>query len=531
MAANEKASPTTPEPEDDSGPTSTHLAKRVITKDELHEYRENDGYVLDAENSDGGHSETGVKLAADGHTRLIPQPSDDPKDPLNWSWRKKHTILFIVAAAAFLPDYGSATGSVTLIPQAAKWNMTPDEVNHSQAGNVFMLGAGGIFAVILSAYFGRLPVAFYFLVVAFATAAWCAGAVTFESFMGARILNGFFSTVTQGGGMMFIQDMFFFHERARKINIWASFFVMSPYMGPLLAAFMTAFKPWPIPFWVYTAETGAVLLLTIFLLDETYYDRRIPAAEQPDLGSQFSRLVGISQFRSRRLRNSFPQACMRVVKVVLKPTVLLTTVYYLLTFAWVVGINTTLSIFLTPLYNFGPLQIGYFYFTPVVAVLLGEMSGHFLHDFVARNYIKTHKGHFEPEVRLRAIFFSLPLMIVGLVLVGQALENAWHFMALSVSWGLYVYGIMITTVAVSSYCLDSYPEASGEVSAHLNNARTLGGFIVSYFQVQWAEKQGTKVSFGIQAAVVAAAFGIILFLMVVGKRLRIWAGPLRFATA
>lgn len=62
---------------------------------------------------------------------------------------------------------------------------------------------------------------FYFLIVSVATAAWCAGAVTFKSFMAARILNGFFSTVTQAGGMMFIQDMFFFHERARKINIWA----------------------------------------------------------------------------------------------------------------------------------------------------------------------------------------------------------------------------------------------------------------------------------------------------------------------
>lgn len=62
---------------------------------------------------------------------------------------------------------------------------------------------------------------FYFLVVALATAIWCAAATTFDSFMAARILNGFFSTVSQGGGLMFIQDMFFFHERARKINLWA----------------------------------------------------------------------------------------------------------------------------------------------------------------------------------------------------------------------------------------------------------------------------------------------------------------------
>jgi MFS family permease len=73
----------------------------------------------------------------------------------------------------------------------------------------------------LSAYFGRLPVVFWFLIFATMTAAWCAAATSFKSFMAARILNGFFSTVSQAGGLMFIQDMFFFHERARKINIWA----------------------------------------------------------------------------------------------------------------------------------------------------------------------------------------------------------------------------------------------------------------------------------------------------------------------
>jgi predicted RNA-binding protein with TRAM domain len=28
----------------------------------------------------------GLKLAKDGFTVLIPQPSDDDEDPLNWSW-------------------------------------------------------------------------------------------------------------------------------------------------------------------------------------------------------------------------------------------------------------------------------------------------------------------------------------------------------------------------------------------------------------------------------------------------------------
>jgi hypothetical protein len=154
-----------------------------------------------------------------------------------------------------------------------------------------------------------------------------------------------------------------------------------------------------------------------------------------------------------------------------------------------------------------------------------------LHDLLARQYIASHKGHFEPEVRLRAIFLAVPAMIVGLVLVGQCLENEWHFMATSVSWGLYVFGTMIMTVSLSSYCLDSYPEASGEVSAWLNFSRTLGGFIISYFQVTWATAQGTKLSFGIQAAICAVALLFIIALLKWGKALRLWAGPLNFATS
>lgn len=75
--------------------------------------------------------------------------------------------------------------------------MDPDVVNHSQVGNVFMIGAGGIVAICLGAYFGRLPVMFWFMILALGTALWCTATETFESFMAARILNGFFSPVAE----------------------------------------------------------------------------------------------------------------------------------------------------------------------------------------------------------------------------------------------------------------------------------------------------------------------------------------------
>lgn len=48
------------------------------------------------------------KLAKDGKTVLLPQPSDSSDDPLNWSWIKKHLVLLSLIPGCFL------TGTVAL---------------------------------------------------------------------------------------------------------------------------------------------------------------------------------------------------------------------------------------------------------------------------------------------------------------------------------------------------------------------------------------------------------------------------------
>ena len=121
-------------------------------------------------------------------------------------------------------------------------------------------------------------------------------------------------------------------------------------------------------------------------------------------------------------------------------------------------------------------------------------------------------------------------MISGIVLLGFALERGYHYMLASLGWGLYVFGVMITTVAVNAYVLDSYPEASGEVAAWINFGRTTGGFVVSYFMVEWAEKQGAIRQFGTMGGICAFAFLMIVGLQIFGKKMRQWAGPVNFKT-
>lgn len=59
-----------------------------------------------------------LQTAYDGKTILIPQPSSDPNDPLNWTPFKKHVALLVISVVAFLPEFGSSIGVVTLLPQA-----------------------------------------------------------------------------------------------------------------------------------------------------------------------------------------------------------------------------------------------------------------------------------------------------------------------------------------------------------------------------------------------------------------------------
>lgn len=106
---------------------------------------------IGAAHLEGG--EVGLKLAQDGHvswivgigcsislttpqTVLIPQPSDDPDDPLNWSWFKKHMILVIVALGAFAGDFGSGAGISTIVLQGEEWHMSMHGTQNCSRGSI-----------------------------------------------------------------------------------------------------------------------------------------------------------------------------------------------------------------------------------------------------------------------------------------------------------------------------------------------------------------------------------------------------------
>ena len=131
--------------EDISGVAGTY----IVSPDLLQ--KKNDACHIEA----FGNTCRDARTTKDGTTVLIPQPSDSPEDPLNWSWSKKHGVLLAVSFAALLSDWGIAWGTTVFEQQAKTWNMTVPAVADSVSGANFMQGVGGVLAVPLTQRFGR----------------------------------------------------------------------------------------------------------------------------------------------------------------------------------------------------------------------------------------------------------------------------------------------------------------------------------------------------------------------------------------
>ncbi|RMX76394.1 hypothetical protein D0869_10762 [Hortaea werneckii] len=477
------------------------------------------GYVLDADRitTDDGS----LKTANDGHTILVPQPSENPNDPLNWPWWKKHAVLLTISFVSFLPDFGTAMGSVTQIPQAKAWHMSKATIQESVAINTMLSGVSGIAVIALSNFFGRAPTFFWMKVVACAGAIWYAKAQSFDSFYDARMLVGFFVGAGQTGGLMWIRDIFFLHEIPRKINIWSGFIIASPYLGPFMASFVVWELTWRWVYWIYAILNYVGLLLIILFADETLFDRRLPANQQPAWRSRPLRLIGVERHGTYKVVES----CCRPFVAIFKLPVLMITVFYFLNFAWTIGVNATLATWLAKYYHFDGKQTGLFYFAPIVGCIIGAISGHWVHvlqicspggtcavilvQCILRPDCISYTLHQALSV---SSFYSLARRFSILVAVFDAAQ---------------LIGVNIISTAVNAYLGDAYPEAPGEMDTWIVMGRTMGGFMATYIELPWVQSAGPGTALGAQAGITWAALVLVVILQVWGKTLRNWQGPIK----
>jgi len=455
-----------------------------------------------------------LKLSPDGKTVLWPQPTDDPEDPQNWSEWRKTVQLIIITLASVVPDFDSAIGIASIFALAKQYDTTPGRINNLTSNwSIFLIGWGGLLAVMLMRRYGRLPVLFWSQVLALGFLVGCAIAPNLKTFTAMRCLTAFFGACPQAAGLYFVTDMYPFHRQARKLNIWTMGFIISPFLSPFAFGFLIARASWRWSYGIGSMYSALVLFLIVFFGRETMYDRGIkglPPAPSGGLRHRVETLVGITGFKMAKYRATWQESITAPFRLFWRPHLLGILVFEALMFGFGIGINVTNAVFLgspPPLgYGFSQYAIAGAYGTPMVAVFVGELIGHYLNDGIMHVATRHNNGVFEAENRLWTCYIAVPLYICGFVLLGAAFEKHLSVGALVMGWGISEVGIMVNTVAVYAYTNDCFPKHQGEISALLNLTRVLGGFSVAYFQVPWATKHGALQTFGCEAAIVAGLF-------------------------
>ncbi|KAG6906435.1 hypothetical protein DXG01_013940 [Tephrocybe rancida] len=304
-----------------------------------------------------------LKLTSDGTKVLWPQPTDSPHDPQNWSARRKTIQLIIITLAAIVPDFDSGIALGFLV--------------------------GATFAPTLKVFTG-LP------------------------------LKSRFAPNTMPNsdhGLYVVTDMYPFHLQARKLNVWTMGFIISPFLSPFALGFLVARANWRWTYGVGSMYSAVVVALIVLFGEETIYDRTVkPIPERPSTGLRYrvETLIGITGVKMAKYRASWTESIITPFNVVWRPHLMMILWFEAMVFGFSIGINVTNAVFLgspRPVgYDFGPFAIagGYgtpiasfeFICTPCVSVIIGELIGRYLNDWIMNTSIRRNNGVFEPESRL-----------------------------------------------------------------------------------------------------------------------------------
>lgn len=338
--------------------------------------------------------------------------------------------------------------------------------------------SGGLLAVPLCQRYGRLPVLFWSQFLTLVCTIGAYGASGYAGFTACRTLQGFFGAPPQVIGLSMIHDMFFFHERARKINVWAFSFLIGPYLGPFISAFLAQKLNWSKNFGVLCGFYGLSVLMILVFGDETLYDREKQGEKVTRSGvvERIYRLTGIAGVRDCAGRPGLWEVTKDLFGLLYRPYLLLPTLGFVTWITmWTIGLVSTITQFVKPPpYLFGNTATALIYLAPMIGTIAAEFWGHWFNDFICQRYIKTHKGHFAPENRLLGVYPPWIIGIAGLVTFGETIQHQKSWVGIAFGWGMNCFSTLGTITAISIYILDVFPHHAALASAWINAFRTVG---------------------------------------------------------
>lgn len=167
--------------------------------------------------------------------RLVPQPSNNVHDPLNWSLSWK----LITAGSQLLYVWVLVSSALSLAPLfpylGQEFRLDQQQLSLLTGLNVITLGFANILLVPISNIFGRRATSIVAGIFCILTNVWEALATSHRSLLAARACNGIVAATSETIMVQTIADMFFLHERGFWMGTYFIFYFSGAFLGPIMA--------------------------------------------------------------------------------------------------------------------------------------------------------------------------------------------------------------------------------------------------------------------------------------------------------
>ncbi|CAM1505631.1 Fc.00g112680.m01.CDS01 [Cosmosporella sp. VM-42] len=469
---------------------------------------------------------------------LIPTPSSDINDPLNWpQWRKYYTAG-LICLAMLMCNFLAAGPSIAIVDTAIDFfpdAITSEEKMESAISKVaffftttsLLQGTGCFFWIPMANKYGRRPVYIASYTLYFATALWLIFDKTYGGFLAARIVMGFGAGAAETIAPITIADVFFLHERGSIMSFYNCALSIGVAFGIVISGLITIDYHWRAIYDVACALIGFVLILAFLSFPETAYTRRKDTSEgstiiipsekssssksdaeelgQPADGTRKPSLWGkLTIWNGPLTSESLCRMFLRPFGLIILPPVLWAALIQAVTIGFLVAVSSNVDAAFEGAYDLEPYQVGLCFVSAIIGSLIGIPAGGHLGDAMADYFTKRNGGIREPEMRLPALILSLITTPLALVLFGAGIEYQLHWICPTIGLGLLNFSITQATNICLVYVIDAYRPVAGEVSLAVLGFKSLFGFLLSFYTNPWIDATGYLDAYGAMAGIAAA---------------------------
>lgn len=202
-----------------------------------------------ASNDTSGEDVDTKKRTPDGTIILEPQPEDSPNDPLNWpSWQRDIALL---ALGIYCMLGGGSTPLIAagFTDVAKTYDVETESVALTTGLFMMGLGLGAVVSSPTAILYGKRPVYLASCVLTIVTSLWAGFSPSFNSLLIARIFQGMAFSAVECLPSATIAEIFFLHERAFRIGIYALLMLGGKNLVPLVSAVIIGQFGWRWVFW------------------------------------------------------------------------------------------------------------------------------------------------------------------------------------------------------------------------------------------------------------------------------------------